>query len=418
MNCKTVKSNLIANISPQASLIFSIFKDQVRMVGGAVRDMLINGKYDDEDFATILTPKKIIEILKLNKIYYLTIGIKYGTVCAIINNRKIEITTLRIDKFHQGRKCQVDFTDQYYHDAIRRDFTINSLYLDSQGIIYDYCNGIDDIKNKIVRFIGNPNQRINEDYLRILRFFRFGSQLNFNLDFEGIISAQKHHDKLELLSKERIINEISKMIEKSQPDALIKIIKVINHYKIYQSLIKNDFDISSYEFFYKIYPHKINLDLKLLILLTSNNNFQEFDDRNLKLIFTNKQKKYFKTILNLYSILFKNNLFDQKIFNINKNFISKIICCSIDFNNNIINDTLLFGIAKQKLLIDNLHDLLLKVCNVDFSLLPINSKDLIDYNFEKKQINILLKIAKKYWIENDYNLNKIEIINFLKNLKL
>jgi poly(A) polymerase len=80
---------------------------------------------------------------------------------------------LRIDKFHQGRKCQVDFTDQYYHDAIRRDFTINSLYLDFQGIIYDYCNGIDDIKNKIVRFIGNPDQRINEDYLRILRFFRF-----------------------------------------------------------------------------------------------------------------------------------------------------------------------------------------------------------------------------------------------------
>jgi hypothetical protein len=79
---------------------------------------------------------------------------------------------------------------------------------------------------------------------------------------------------------------------------------------------------------------------------------------------------------------------------------------------------LLFGIAKQKLLIDNLQDLLFKVCNVDFSLLPINSKDLIDYNFEKKQINILLKIAKKYWIENDYNLNKIEIINFLKNLKL
>ena len=154
------------------------------LVGGAVRNFLMqNQKQSDFDFATPMQPERIVALLKSLNFHFKLHGFDHGTIMVLADKTAYEITTLRKDTKTDGRHSQVEFLTSWEQDAHRRDFTINSLFMDSFGKIYDYCNGINDLKNKIIKFIGDPNLRINEDYLRILRLFRFYSSLNqFSID--------------------------------------------------------------------------------------------------------------------------------------------------------------------------------------------------------------------------------------------
>ena len=156
--------------------IFNIHnKDNLRIVGGAVRNFLLNKKITDYDLSCKYTPDEILDILNNNNIKALTIGKDFGTITAIINHKSFEITSTREDIQTDGRHAIVKYTNDFRIDAERRDFTFNALYLDFNNNLYDYFNGVEDLKNGIVRFIGNPEERIKEDYLRILRLFRFYS---------------------------------------------------------------------------------------------------------------------------------------------------------------------------------------------------------------------------------------------------
>ena len=147
--------------------------DNARFVGGCVRNAFIGAPVDDIDIATVLMPEEVIERCENAGIAVVPTGLKHGTVTAIWRKKTFEITTLRKDVETDGRHAVVLYTDDWKMDAARRDFTMNALYLDKDGIIHDFFNGVEDVKKQHVRFIGDPHMRISEDVLRIFRFFRF-----------------------------------------------------------------------------------------------------------------------------------------------------------------------------------------------------------------------------------------------------
>lgn len=152
--------------------LFSLLPE-ARVVGGAVRDALANRPVADIDLATPLPPSEVIRRLRQARLRVIPTGIAHGTVTALLRGRSFEITTLRRDVATDGRHAEVAFTDDWRQDAARRDFTINALSMTPDGAVYDYFGGVADLKAGIVRFVGDPAQRIAEDYLRILRYMRF-----------------------------------------------------------------------------------------------------------------------------------------------------------------------------------------------------------------------------------------------------
>ena len=145
-----------------------------RFVGGAVRDLLLDVPHEDLDLATTLAPDEVIRRLESKGIKAVPTGIDHGTITAVSSGTVVEVTTLRSDVSTDGRRATVAFTSDWSQDAGRRDFTINALYADPySGELFDYFGGLDDLKDRTVRFIGEPLQRIAEDHLRILRYFRF-----------------------------------------------------------------------------------------------------------------------------------------------------------------------------------------------------------------------------------------------------
>ena len=156
--------------------LFSIFKNQnteIRLVGGSIRDLLMNREIRDIDSATELEPNDVLDLLKKNNIEYDDYAIRYGSIIAYPNNKKIQITSLREDINQLGRHTSVLYTKDWKKDAARRDFTFNALYLGEDCKLYDYYNGKQDLQEKVIKFIGEIEDRIKEDYLRIYRYFRF-----------------------------------------------------------------------------------------------------------------------------------------------------------------------------------------------------------------------------------------------------
>ena len=156
--------NILA-ISEVETLFKLIGDENIYLVGGCIRNALSNKAVKDIDFATILNPDKIINILDHNNIKFLDIGKDHGTITAIINNNKYEITTCRSDIETDGRHALVKYTDNIKEDSNRRDFTINAIYVNFSGQIFDFHNGIDDLNKNKVRFIGDLEKSIQEDYL-------------------------------------------------------------------------------------------------------------------------------------------------------------------------------------------------------------------------------------------------------------
>ena len=206
--------------------VFDLFetyqKNSIFVVGGAIRDALLNREITDIDFATPLEPKTITEILNKENIKFIDVGIDHGTVTAIINERKFEITTFRNDIFTDGRHAQVSFSNSLEEDALRRDFTINAMYLDKSGNLIDPTDGKKDLENRVVRFIGRPDERIKEDYLRILRYFRFLALFgDISPDAEVMKTISANLDKLSVVSKERQWNELKSILSLTAPNNAI-----------------------------------------------------------------------------------------------------------------------------------------------------------------------------------------------------
>ena len=186
---------------------------EARFVGGCVRDTLVNRPVKDIDIATPTEPEAVIKLLERFGIKAVATGISHGTVTAVCKKKSFQITTLRRDEETDGRYAKVAFTDDWAVDAMRRDFTINALSADPAGDVYDYNDGITDLKHGKVRFIGNAQDRIDEDYLRILRFFRFQGDYGLPpLDNDAIVASHSRARKLSALSGERVRDELLKIL--------------------------------------------------------------------------------------------------------------------------------------------------------------------------------------------------------------
>jgi len=196
--------------------------DNIRFVGGAVRDTLVGRKVHDIDAATIFPPEKTAALLEAAGIKVIPTGIDHGTVTAIADSEKAEITTLRHDMETDGRRAVVAYTDNWKADAARRDFTFNALYLSADGDLHDPFRGVDDLKAGRVRFIGDAETRIEEDALRILRFFRFHAWYGEGKpDATGLDACKQKVALLKALSAERVRDELLKLLAAPAPfDAL------------------------------------------------------------------------------------------------------------------------------------------------------------------------------------------------------
>lgn len=191
---------------------------EARIVGGAVRNSLMGLPVSDMDIATTLLPEAVVERARQAGVKCVPTGLKHGTVTLVIGGRPFEVTTLRRDVETYGRHAKVEFTDDWKADAERRDLTINALYADKDGLVHDYVGGLQDIETATIRFIGSAAERIEEDHLRILRFFRFFAFYGKGRpDAEGLKASAAARKSVAFLSAERVWTELRKLFSAEDP---------------------------------------------------------------------------------------------------------------------------------------------------------------------------------------------------------
>ena len=206
---------------------------EARFIGGCVRDAVLRRSAKDIDIATPEQPERVLDILKTANIRAIPTGLKHGTITAVVGTQHFEITTLRIDVENYGRHAKVAFTDDWTQDAARRDFTINAMSCDAHGNVYDPYDGLEHLGNGWVRFVGEAEQRIGEDVLRLLRFFRFYAQYGKPpINLAALRACRKLAFRLPELSGERVRGELFRILMAPNPAdtfTLMRAEKVLEH---------------------------------------------------------------------------------------------------------------------------------------------------------------------------------------------
>ena len=378
---------------------------EIRYVGGCVRKILNDEKTDDIDLATNLTPDQVKQCLDKNQIKFFETGIEHGTITAVIDDQNFEITTLRKDVKTDGRHAVVEYTTNWKEDSLRRDFSINSIYSDLDGNLYDPNSGHKDLNVGIIKFIGDPETRIKEDYLRIIRYLRFYTEYS-KIDHEiNIIKIiKKNIEGLGKISKERQFNELK------------KILKLDNFLKLFKNK-------TSCELFSLIFPQLKNIK-KLSKLSKPQEKILKNKSLNFIISFLvideTDNSDYFVYKYNLPNELkdkinfLRNNSLNKdsaKIFN--KKDLQKIFYYEgksstmdlIDFN-------LLY--FKQSKKLSELKTYFEKLDKPEF---PIKAQLLInDYGLkEGRELGQKLKNLEMKWIENNFNLSKKDMEKVLSN---
>jgi poly(A) polymerase len=207
--------------SPDLQKLFDVLEaqsEETRVNGGAVRNSLLGEEIGDVDLSTTFQPDAVLQLLKSAKIKAIATGLSHGTVTAVINGHPYEITTLRRDIETDGRRAIVAFGRDWAQDARRRDLTMNALYCDRHGKVFDPLEGYQDLMDRNVRFIGEAGERIEEDYLRILRFFRFFAHYGRGRpDGDGLKACARLKDGIAKLSVERVWMELKKILGVKDP---------------------------------------------------------------------------------------------------------------------------------------------------------------------------------------------------------
>jgi tRNA nucleotidyltransferase (CCA-adding enzyme) len=202
---------------------------ELRIVGGAVRDILMNKTPKDIDLASDATPEESLDILKQNNIRVIETGLQHGTITAHMDGEDYEITTLRIDRETDGRHAKVEYTRDWEKDAERRDLTFNAMSMDFDGNLYDYHGGHEDLKSGTARFVGDTDKRIQEDFLRILRYFRFQGRTDSpHFDEDTLAKIKSNASGLDRISGERIWMEVNKILSGNHTKAILEKMKETN----------------------------------------------------------------------------------------------------------------------------------------------------------------------------------------------
>ncbi len=379
---------------------------ELRVVGGAIRDALVNKKISDTDLSCKYSPEETVTILEKNNIKTIATGIKYGTITAIVDGEQFQITTLRKDIKNFGRDCEVEFVDDFYQDAIRRDFTINAMSIDFAGNLYDYFGGRQDLENKIVKFIGDANTRIKEDYLRILRFFRFSCFYGKNIDEVGLMACIANKEQITNLSSERIRDEFFKILSCQNRDSLWLILSKMDEVGILPLILQNEVSLNRLK---NLFELEAILDSKFepLILLASLCNESKI---NLSKI----EKKYLQIITNLDFVV------DFKLAEKAEKAEKDLFALLLEFDRQIIIDALVIKLVSSnnlQILIDDFLRIRKIIATAKIPDFPINGHDLIAIGIVPENIGKVLKIAQKYWLEANFLATKPQIINFISTNK-
>ena len=379
---------------------------EIRYVGGCIRKIINKEKIDDIDLATNLEPIQVCEALGQNKINFHETGIKYGTITALIDNYKFEITSLREDVSTDGRHAQVKFSQDWKKDASRRDFTINAIYSDKEGNLFDPYNGKEDLKKGEINFIGDTETRIKEDYLRILRYFRFF--LNYSKQKhkpEIIKSLRMNIDGISKLSKERLLDELRKMINSK---SLIKLSKD----KISLEFIKIIFpELKYFNIFTKInsYLYEIlqEVDFIFLISLLIIDETDNADYFIYKFNISKKDQKRIKNIDEFYKEKLTSKTFNEN--NLNSIFYYK--------GKEALIDILYFKLFKSKKFDNHLIELTKLFKEKSIPIMPIKADILISkYKIpEGKILGNKLKLIEDIWVKNNFKISDNEVDNIINN---
>ena len=392
-------------------LIFSAIENysessEIRYVGGCIRKILNNENVDDIDFAVNLKPNECIEALKKNNIKYYETGVDHGTLTAIIENDKFEITSLRKDLITDGRHAKVLFSRDWYVDSSRRDFTINSIYSDIDGNLYDPFNGKKDLKIGKIEFIGDIEKRIIEDYLRILRYVRFF--LNY--------SKLEHSEKVKKIIKQNI-NGISNISSERLLDEFKKIISSSGFLKLFK-------DPFSEEIIKLIFPQFKNIEIFKKLNDFAKKKLNDIDYIlliSLMIIDNSDNVNYFLFKFNLSKIEKKRILFLKKFYDkkINKNTFSEKNLWKILYYNGkqSLQDLLYFEIFKSKKINNKLINLINFFKDEEVPVFPIKAQNLMEkYHIsEGKLLGIKLKKIEEKWINNDFKVSDKEVVQVLEN---
>ncbi len=375
-------------------------------VGGCVRKYLSNKEIDDIDIATVFTTEQIKEKFNNTKFKVVDSGVRHGTVTLISSRLKLELTTLRKDLKTDGRHADVEYINDWQIDSERRDFTINAIYLDNKGKIFDPQGGVNDLKNNFVKFIGNPQKRIQEDYLRIIRLIRFSLEYGSEIEEKIAQIVKLNLDGIKKISKERILNELFKILQ-------------IEHF------IKINNKRNLKELFILIFPELKNLDrLKRLDKISKTSELSKeillsvilIDNKDNHEYFSHKYKisNDLKDQLNLIAKNFATLQLDKKFFStdLKKNiyFYGKEHLIALNILNFSVNGKI--KLNDYKIILNKIKDFDIPKFIFDGNFLKANGMQ------EGSLIGKTLKLIESEWLKNDFKISEkraLEIIEKQKN---
>ena len=406
-------SNKIKDISKKTS-VFQIFDiinsysstSELRYVGGCIRKVINNENFDDIDLATNIDPSEVCSALEKSNIEFYESGIDHGTITAIIEDSKFEITSLREDILTDGRHAKVKFSNDWKIDASRRDFTINSIYSDKEGNLFDPHNGYDDIKKGKINFIGDPEKRVKEDYLRILRYLRFFINYSKQPHDPKIIKVLKMNlIGVSNLSKERLIDELKKILkpnvleslskDKIILEILVSIFPQLKYFSIFSKLNTNLRKILSEADFIFI--------ISLLIIDETDN----VDYFIYKFNLSKKDQKRIKNITDFYKKKITSKTFTEKNLNLVFYYSGK----------EAVMDILNYRILKINKLDNNILALINKFKLKTIPTMPFKADFLMSkYGIpEGKILGDKLKLIENKWIENNFQISEKQIETIINN---
>ena len=406
-------SNKIKDISKKTSVsqIFDIINSysstsELRYVGGCIRKVINNENFDDIDLATNIDPSEVCSALEKSNIEFYESGIDHGTITAIIEDSKFEITSLREDILTDGRHAKVKFSNDWKIDASRRDFTINSIYSDKEGNLFDPHNGYDDIKKGKINFIGDPEKRVKEDYLRILRYLRFFINYSKQPHDPKIIKVLKMNlIGVSNLSKERLIDELKKILkpnvleslskDKIILEILVSIFPQLKYFSIFSKLNTNLRKILSEADFIFI--------ISLLIIDETDN----VDYFIYKFNLSKKDQKRIKNITDFYKKKITSKTFTEKNLNLVFYYSGK----------EAVMDILNYRILKINKLDNNILALINKFKLKTIPTMPFKADFLMSkYGIpEGKILGDKLKLIENKWIENNFQISEKQIETIINN---
>lgn len=363
-----------------------------RIVGGAVRDHLLGVAIGDIDFCSTHTPAQLMEVAQSNGIRYIETGVNYGTLTLILGKQLFEVTALRQDVETDGRHAKVIYGTSFKLDAMRRDFTMNALYMDADGQIFDPLNtGIEDLKNRKIKFIGNAKQRIEEDYLRILRYFRFIARFDLLTDETDYSQIPHLVSGLGQLSAERILAEFKRLFES---EFLIRALQLMTECKIFDQIFKSSIQLNSLS-----YLQNTGLSNDNIWLIRFRLSFPNLSVKNIASILkiSNKDQKILNQMNHLPDILAMD---EQDLF---KNVYV--------WGAEIVIDNLIHFAAETNFKLSDLKAKISTVEQFEIPVFPVKGGDLFALGLKAgPTMGQQIKQLEAHWLEHNFKPTKTELL--------